>query len=192
MITNKIKNLVAVTSIAAAALLSPSAFGEDGGAFFGKKAAGKWVIGAKAVNIDPNAPNVDDSRGVGIVVGYEFDTTVGYGSGKSSFEIEYIQGDKQEFTLTNPTTYEANVLNAFFSYRSPGTVYYKLKGGLSYVDIDVVTSTALFDDFEETSFALGGGLGVRIGDYGVVELEYTQDTGDSDLGLLSLNGLLNF
>lgn len=190
---SKIKNLAAGISFLAASLLSNGAASNDDGAFFGNKAAGKWIIGAKAVNIDPNYSNIDDAKGLGIVLGYQFDKTILGGRGKSSFELEYIQGDEQEYTYNNiQASYEADILNAFFTYRSPGTIFYKLKGGLSYSDIDENIGGLLFDDFESTSFALGGGLGVRVGDYGIIELDYTQDTGDANLGLLSLNGLLQF
>ena len=83
-------------------------------------------------------------------------------------------------------------MNAYFTYRSPGTLYYKLKGGLSYVDLNVAPVTLLDRDFEDISLAVGIGLGYRVGELGVVEVEYTQDSGDADLGTLGVNGLLQF
>ncbi len=160
------------------------------GAFFGKEAAGKWLIGPKVVNIDPNIDTVSDASGVGIVAGYEFDKDIA--GGKSSFELEYISGDEEEININAPATYEVSVLNAFFAYRTAGDLYFKIKGGVSYVDIDVDTGVFLDDSFEDVSLAAGIGLGYRINDRGLVEIEYTQDSGDSDLGILGLNGLFSF
>ena len=165
----------------------------DDGPFFGKHAPGKWIIGAKAVNIDLNDSNIEDSTGVGIVLGYEFDKTILGGRGKSSFEIEYITGDEENFSFGGVNgTYEADIINAFFNYRSAGQVYFKLKGGLSFVDIDSQIDGQLFDDFEDVSLAIGGGIGLRVSDAGRIELEYTLDSADANVGQLSLNGILSF
>jgi len=161
----------------------------NSGPFFGKEAPGKWIIGLKVANIDPNVDDIQDADGVGIVLGYEFARSIGSG-GSSTFELEYIDGDDEG--AGDLLEYEANVLNAFFTYRSAGSLYFKVKGGLSYVDLDV---NSLFgDEFEDedVSLAAGIGLGYRVQDYGVIELEYSQDSGDSDLGILGLNALLEF
>ena len=190
---------IALASIAIS--LPATAAGDNSGPFFGKKAAGKWIIGAKLANIDPNVPDIKDASGVGIVLGYEFAKAVGEGS--STFELEYISADEEEVQTVNSLatipaspgafgTYEADIVNAYFTYRSPGDLYYKLKGGLSYVDLNVAPVTLLDRDFEDVSIAVGIGLGYRIGDIGVVEVEYTQDSGDADVGTLGVNGLLQF
>ncbi len=181
-----------VRSIAFLALCAAgSASVAQDGTFFGQEATGKWIIGPKVANIDPNIDSVSDSTAVGIVLGYEFDRDIL--GGRSSFEIEYLSGDEERIDILEEATYEASVLNAFFTFRSAGDVYFKLKGGLSYVDIDTRSSTGFLNtDFEDTSIAAGVGLGYRINDRGMVEVEYTQDTGDSDLGILGLNGFFAF
>jgi len=138
----------------------------------------------------------------GLVLGYEFDKAVGEGT--STFEIEYLSGEEQQIsslsgvgTIPNTGqarfgTYEADVINMFFTYRSPGLLYYKIKGGLSYVDLNVSPLSLLDRDFEDVSFAAGIGLGYRIDDLGVVEIEYSQDSGEADVGILGLNALLQF
>lgn len=189
MFSTGLKRLTQALVAAAFALGTSTVLAEDG-PFFGQKAAGKWIIGAKVSNIDPNVDQIKDSRGVGIVLGYEFDKEIA--GGKSSFELEYISGDEERINVDSGATYEASVINAYFTYRSPGDLYYKIKGGLSYVDIDVRTELFADLDFEDTSLAAGIGLGYRFNDFGMVEIEYTQDSGDSDLGILSLHGLLNF
>lgn len=176
-------------ALVACVFVSSSTLAADG-AFFGKEAAGKWIIGPKVVNIDPNLDTISDASGVGIVAGYEFDKDIA--GGKSSFEIEYISGDEESINIGSPVTYEANVLNAFFAYRTAGDLYFKIKGGISYVDIDVSSGTLIDDTFEDVSIAAGVGFGYRISDRGLVEIEYSQDAGDSDLGILGLNGLFSF
>ncbi|RBP50970.1 outer membrane beta-barrel protein [Arenicella xantha] len=199
------KKFTLACSLATAACLTLSApvlAAESGtGTFFGKDAPGKWIVGAKVVNIDPNVPDTNDASGVGIVLGYEFAKSVGEGT--SSFEIEYISGEEEQISLVNSVatipaypagfgTYEAEIFNAYFTYRSPGTVYYKLKGGVSYVDLNVAPVSLLDRDYEDVSFAVGLGIGYRINELGVIELEYTQDSGDADVGTLGVNALLTF
>lgn len=178
--------LLGTMSMGAIAQLDDS---DNSGPFFGKNAPGKWIIGVKVANIDPNIQDVQDADGIGIVLGYEFAKSIG-GVGTSTFELEYIAGDDAD--LGGGIEYEADVLNAFFTYRSPGTLYYKLKAGLSYTEIDLATIGFTDDDFEDVSLAAGIGLGFRVRDYGVIELEYSQDSGDADLGIIGLNGLLEF
>lgn len=169
--------------------LGQNAFAENRGAFFGKEAGGKWIIGAKAAKLDNNQQDVKDADAVGIVLGYEFDRPIGNNGGKSTFELEYITGDSTP--ITGVGKYEANVLNAFITYRSAGTLYYKLKVGLSYTDL-LLTTPAFDNTFEDVALAAGIGLGYHISDIGAVEIEYSQGSGDSDLGVLGLNALLEF
>ncbi len=170
--------------------MSTASFAEEGGAFFGKKAAGKWIIGGKVSNIDLNESFVDDSSGTGIVLGYEFAKSVG--TGKSSFEIEYIAGEEENINSSSIFSYEVTQLNAFFTYRSAGNVFYKLKGGLEYSEIDVRGGSFSQNDFEDTSLAGGIGIGYRFNEYGLIELEYTKGSSDADIATVSLNGLLTF
>lgn len=165
------------------------AAGSNTGPFFGKKAAGKWIIGGKASKIDLNLPGIDDADAAGIVLGYEFATSIGDAGGSSTVEFEYITGDDTIADLD--TSYDVDIANIFFTYRSAGTVYYKLKGGLSYTSFDI-NASGTTSDFEDTSASVGVGLGYRVGDLGVVELEYSADTGDADIGIFSLNALLEF
>ena len=163
------------------------AAGNDG-TFFGNKAKGKWLIGVKAAKIDNNLEDLEDADGLGIILGYEFDKPIG-DNGTSTVELEYVQADDTD--LFGFGTYDADILNLFFTYRSAGTLYYKAKGGLTYTDIRIDTP-GLVDSFEDVSFAFGIGLGYHVGDLGVVELEYSLDTGDSDLGMIGVNALLEF
>jgi len=200
-----------------------SAYAENDGFFFGKDAPGKWTIGAKVANVDPNVDRVKDANAIGIVLGYQFAVGIGDSGGTASVELEYLNADNtsdlvgfdtgrdlQPFDsgpifndndtdfVRNPgstpdaISYDAQVANLFFTYRSPGTLYYKLKGGLSYANVDVRLVDGELLDREDVSLAGGVGLGYRISDLGVVEVEYSADSGESDLGILGVNALLQF
>lgn len=205
MLPSCFKQLAQTITLSTALLAASNAFAQDG-PFFGKEATGKWIIGAKFANIDPQEPNTQDTNGIGVVLGYEFDKTI-YG-GTSSFEVEYIQSDDEDVTLLNGVerfgvnqdpiigTYEATVVNAFFNYRSAGDLYFKLKAGLSYIDLDFDYNFRGFQfenqNSEDTSLAAGIGLGYRLGDSGMIEVDYYKDSGNADTGIASINALLTF
>lgn len=162
---------------------------DNGGPFFGEQAKGKWIIGVKGVKIDTNSEFVDDADGEGVILGYQFDRPIGDLGGSATLELEYVTGD--ETAINGVGVYEADLFNMFMAYRSAGTLYFKAKAGLSFSDLTIITP-ASNDTFDEVSFAAGVGLGVRIGESGSIEIEYTDDTGDNDLGILGLNALLEF
>ncbi|MBX2848743.1 MAG: porin family protein [Acidiferrobacterales bacterium] len=194
-------------------LVSQSAFAQfetadTSGPFFGNEAKGKWLIGLKVGKIDNNAEDIDDADALGLVLGYEFFKPIGIG-GTSTVELEYISGDETE-ALDGFATYEAEMLNLFMTYRSPGTVFFKFKLGLSYSNVE---ATGLFGfnfppdndlgDFndiplvdinsqEEVSLAGGIGLGFRIQDYGTIEIEHVSDAGDNDLSLTTISAIARF
>ena len=175
------------------------------GPLFGYSADGKWIIGAKVANVDPNIAEVPDAEGVGIVLGYEFARPVGDG-GSSTVELEYIQTDETAVSAldsllgTSGTTYESDIVNLFFTYRSPGKLYFKVKGGLSYIDRSIknapfgilTNSGEILVAGEEVALAAGIGIGFRIKEYGVIEVEYSQDASELETSILSLNAFLQF
>jgi len=193
LLSNPIKSTtVTVVTMFALATQSPSfAADSNSGPFFGKNAPGKWIIGGKLANIDPNTPGVDveDADAAGIVLGYEFARSIGDAGGSSTVEFEYITGDSDSSQFG--TEYDVDVANIFFTYRSAGTVYYKLKGGLTYTNFDINT-LGVRSDFEDVSAGFGVGLGYRVGDLGVIELEYATETGDADVDIIGVNALLEF
>ncbi len=183
------------------------------GPFFGQQAKGKWIIGAKVGKIENNVEALEDADATGIVLGYHFDRPVGR-NGSSTIELEYISGDStQPFNARLATnifgagpdnriglnagnfadnvSFDVDVLNLFFTYRTAGDLYFKVKTGLSYSEIEYKTLGFRGVD-EDVALALGLGLGYRIGDYGSVEVEYSADSSENDLGILGLNALLEF
>lgn len=185
----KIITFVATSLLVSIAMTSTSVAADNGGPFFGKEAPGKWIIGVKAGKIDPNIPTVNNADTAGIVLGYEFARAIG-GNGSSTFELELLSGDESGFNSSY--LYEADVVNAFFTYRGPGDLYFKFKAGLSYADIVFESLLDPTVEFDDISVAGGIGIGYRVGDYGVIELEAQSDTGDADLAIYSLNALLEF
>lgn len=187
---------------------------DTSGHLFGKSAKGKWLVGAKIGKIDNNAEDISDSDALGVVLGYEFDRPVGIG-GSATVELEYITGDKT-YAAGERASYEAEALNLFFAYRSPGTLYYKFKLGLSYSNVEAsglfvggniplgnVSAANDLGDFndvpftdtvseEDVSLAAGIGLGVRIKDFAVIELEHVGDAGKNDLSLTTLSAIGSF
>lgn len=191
--SNLTNSIIKVITISAFALASGSAIaaknGTNEGTFFGKEAPGKWIIGVKAGQVDANSEFVEDADAVGLVLGYEFARPIGNNGGSSTVELEYIKAD--ETPISGFGDYEVDMLNLFFTYRTAGTLYFKAKAGASFSTI-TLTTPAFDTDVDDVSLAGGIGLGYRIGDYGVIELEYSDDTGDNDLGVIGLNALLEF
>jgi len=213
----KTKKLLLGTLLVASAL----AFGsvshaqqddDTSGPFFGNKAPGKWTIGLKAARIDPNIEDISDADALGIVLGYEFATSIGRLRGTSSVELEYLQSDTTQFFTGSGTNYDAEALGLYYTYRTAGRLYFKAKGGLTVntLEIDSVIPSQNFN-LESTNLALGIGIGVRIGDRAQFEIDYLQEAGTNDLmapsdniiigadqeggtdlGILSLTGLVKF
>lgn len=168
---------------------------------------GKWIVGLKAAQVELSGLNTDaatleEADAFGIVVGYEFNKSIGRTNGTASFEVELLTTSDTSIEQLDSSfgEYNADIINAFFGYRSSGQVFFKAKGGISYVDASTnfnvfapgVPADIQFDDF---SFAGGFGVGVRLGKErvrGIIELEYTGTTGDAEVEIISLNGLVNF
>ena len=137
---------------------------------------GRWIVGVKAAQVELRGLETDTVRleeadAFGVVVGYEFNQRIGGTNGTASFEVEYLttSGDTNIEGL-DPSFGEldADILNAFFAYRSSGQVFFKAKGGVSF--IETTTNFDLFEPgtpggvrFDDFSLAGGFGVGVRIG-----------------------------
>jgi hypothetical protein len=192
---NNTYKLLALPCALGMGLITSPVFADEArkGTFFGKEAAGKWIVGVKAAKVENDGAvreiNTDDSEATGLVLGYEFARPVG-DSGSSSVELEILSIDDADVDNGSLGEWNGDIVNLFFTYRSPGTVYWKGKIGLSYTSLDY--TLPLISEQNDTSLALGLGLGYRIEDYGVVELEYSKDSGDNDIGLFGLNAMINF
>jgi len=159
----------------------------DDATFFGHKASGNWIIGLKLAQIDLDFSDTD-ADALGAILGYEYDLRLD-GGGTTTIELEYLTSDETNFRgLGN---YDGDVWSLFFTYRSAGTLYFKAKAGASSSDFIAKTPTTNFT-YKDTTLAGGIGLGYHVGDLGTIEVEYSLDAGDSQVGILGLNILFEF
>lgn len=170
--------------------------------FFGQTADGHWLVGLKAMNVENNRGGFSDARNIGVVLGYEFARPVGV-NGTSTIELEVSDtfdegGIGIESDIGIPSEWEAKTFGLYFTYKSPGTIYFK--GKLGGLKSEIRTrSTAVTTRFTEKDsdggFSYGLGLGARfdLRDTELnVELEWTGTSGDNDLNIISLDGLVLF
>ena len=167
------------------------------GTFFGYEATGKWMVGVKGAKVQNSAADYGDTTNVGFLFGYTFARPVGF-NGSASVEFEGTTttsdgdiGPASDFGPGATGQWDVDTMAIYFAYRTPGTVYFKGKlGGIaSDVNSTYTGGTAQQDD---ASFAYGAGLGVRLGQVGKIEVEYTGASGDNDIGLISVGGILEF
>lgn len=173
------------------------ALADNDGPFFGQYAAGKWMIGAKAAKVQNGSDGFKDGNGTGLILGYEFARPVGY-DGSVSIEVELLKSgnaavDPASSFLSGGAVgeWDADITNVFFAYRSPGTVYFKGKLGFqrSQVQLKIPGFSSESDD---VSMAWGAGLGLRLGEWGLIEAEYSTGTATNDIGLISVNAVATF
>jgi opacity protein-like surface antigen len=183
-------------SVLVALLLSP-ALAQEEGTFFGSEANGKWIIGGKVGQIRTGKDGFDDANAAGVIVGYEFARPVGY-DGKASIEFEFMSssdGDVKAGSSFLPEgeagQWNAELTNIFFAYRTAGKVYFKAKlGGQRTKQTFKITGDSV--DNDEVAFAFGVGLGIKLAEWARLEVEYSQDAGENDVGILSLNAMALF
>ncbi len=175
--------------------LAGSAFGAEEATWFGQKASGKWMIGVKGGTVKNGNDDFDDANNGGILLGYEFARPIGF-DGSAAIEFEGTSSfDDGDFggasTFGTSGRWDVDTLGLFFAYRTPGTVYFK--GRLGGIQSDVTTKTAGGNVSEDdASLAGSAGLGVKLGEWGNIELEWTGDSGDNDIQIISLGGVLQF
>ena len=162
---------------------------EEEGTFFGQDATGKWIVGLKVGVIQNDTDGFGDSTNAGVVLGYRFSRAVGGIGGSSSIEVEATTSvDDGDFS-NGAGTWDVDTYALFFTYSTPGTVYFKGKLGGMTTD---VSSSVVGVENDASGFAYGAGFGVKAGQMGKIELEYTGVTGDNNINFFSLGGLLEF
>lgn len=186
-----------LTALVATSVLAQNDPRKDG-TFFGYEARGKWMVGVKGAIVQNSEADFGDATNVGLLFGYTFARPVGI-NGSASIEFEGTSntdegdiGPDSNFGPNVTGQWDVDTLALFFAYRTPGVVYFKGKLGGVQSKVEARLSngtTASQDDF---GFAYGAGLGVRLGNHGKIEAEYTGVSGDNDIGLISLGGILEF
>ena len=161
-----------------------------------ERVSSKWIIGAKIARIDTTSETISDADARGAVIGYQFAKSIGNLGGTTSLELEYLTSEVTELeNFISFSDFDVNVFNAFFTYRSAGSVYYKLKLGLSYSDFSARAtpeSGFLDDQSDDVAVAGGIGLGYRFGDFGQIEVDYSGDTGNNAFGSYGVSALVKF
>lgn len=161
---------------------------------------GKWMIGAKAVEVTNDTLAFRNTEGSGVILGYHFAEPVGE-TGSGAIELEYIQTDNASTIPVDIDrfigfigTWKTDIYNLLFSYRTGGNFFFKAKGGLQYSNQKLrnASSFGFSGDIEDVSAIYGFGFGARITEYGLIEVEYTAETGDNNLGMYQANAIIQF
>ncbi len=163
--------------------------------FFGNRAEGKWMIGVKAAVVQNGTTGFDDSSNIGLLLGYEFARPIGF-DGTASIEIEgstnLSDGDIDPDSLFGTGgDWDVDTLALYFAYRTPGTVFFKGKLGVIRSEVTANVAGQSIED-DDAALSWGVGLGLRLHERFNAELEFTDDTGDTDISLISLGGNLLF
>ena len=188
-----IKNQL-ISMVAGLLLVTHSAIAQEGTTWFGQPADGQWLVGIKAGQITDDDPGRSDADVYSIVIGYQFAREVGT-NGTASIEFEYFDSDDANTNSGFPgTTWDARGYGLFFTYRTPGTVYFKARAGLLSSDLREEVGSVRLATSRDTSFAYGAGLGLVLGQKQNVnlELDWTGTSGDNDISLVQLGGLVKF
>jgi opacity protein-like surface antigen len=170
-----------------------NASAQEGTTWFGDSADGQWLIGIKGGIIQNDDPSFSDADNIGLVLGYQFAREIGT-NGSASVELEYSETDDATINASTSGHWNTDSLGLFMNYRGPGTVYFKGKLGVMRTDVQATTGGVQLPKVSDTNFAYGLGLGVALGatQNFKIEADWTGTSGDNDLNLFSIGGLLFF
>ena len=183
-----------LTMLALLAGLAGTAHAQSGTTWFGDTADGQWLMGIKVGSLQNNEPGFSDVDSATLVLGYQFSREVGT-DGTSSIELELTDTDDGGLNNGIPnSSWDAQTVGLFLNYRTPGTVYFKGKFGLLSSEISTEANGIGLQDFDDTNFAYGAGFGVLLGAQQNIniEVEYMGTTGDNDLDMFNVGGLIRF
>ena len=174
-------------------LLCPAASAQEEGTFFGQDATGTWLIGVKGGVANSNVSGFDDdATNAGVVLGYRFSRAIGGIGGSASIELEGTTSvsDGEFSTAAGSGDWNADTGALYFTYSTPGRVYFKGKLGAMYSKVK--TDNDVIPEEKDTSLAVGAGFGFKMTENAKLELEYASSTGDNRLGFGSLGVLFEF
>ncbi len=163
--------------------------------WFGQTADGSWLVGADFGAAQIGRTGHRDTGNAGVTVGYEFSRPIGF-SGTSTIE----------FSATTSTTdgnigfdsiygatgnWDVDTQSLFFTYRTPGTVYFK--GKLGGIQSSIRSRGTTFNIKEDdTSLGFGAGLGLRPWKNVTFEAEYAGASGSNDISLITIGAKIGF
>ena len=153
-----------------------SVYAQDPGVYIGVKGG--------SFRVDVTEADTNNPTAKGFVLGYNL------GNGPA---IEFERNSSDTFSASQYVYYYGNVTAEgeiettalYFAYRSEGTFFFKVKGGILKEDVKLNTYGERFND-SDTGLTMGAGLGFNLGNVAQIEAEYTiieQDVGYLSLGL---------
>lgn len=186
------------TLLAGALLTAASTASAQDFTWFGETADGRWLAGMKVESVGHGRRGYDDAANVGLLFGYEFSRPIGF-DGTSSIEFElsdsFDNGDVADDSIFGVGgDWQSENIAVFFTYRTPGNVYFKAKIGALRSDVTTSLDGLPSVSEQDTSFSYGAGLGLKVGATGNfnVELEFVGTSGDNDLNMISVGGIYKF
>ena len=149
-----------------------SVYAQDPGVYIGVKGG--------SFRVDVTEADTNNPTAKGFVLGYNL------GKGPA---IEFERNKSDSFNISQYGYYGADgditTTALYFAYRSEGSVFFKVRGGILKEDVklDGYYNNA---DESDTGLTVGAGFGFNLGDVAQIEAEYTiieQDVGYLSLGL---------
>jgi len=163
--------------------------------WFGQTADGTWLVGAVFGAAQIGRSGHQDTSNAGVTVGYEFSRPVGF-SGSSTIEFSATtstaDGDIGFDSVYNATgLWDVDTQSLFFTYRTPGTIYFK--GKLGGIQSSIHSRGLTFNTKEDdTSFGFGAGLGLRAWKNVTFEAEYAGASGTNNISLITIGAKIGF
>ena len=130
-------------------------------------------FGIKGGFMKPDGKDNDSAFNIGAVVGQPV-------SRNFSWEAE-LNTTLADGEVGNNTNWDITNIAGYAVYRSPGNIGFKAKAGLSYWDTDNDSGMSL---------SMGIGAGIKLGQGGMLDVEYTQV--DDFVDYISVAYLFNF
>jgi len=157
---------VIITSIIALALMSPGFAAEPA------KSKGHLFYGIKGGFMKPDGSNTDSAGNIGGVIGQSF---ARYFSWEAELNLTIFDGE------IGTRDWDINTLGGYAVFRTEGDINFKGKAGLVYWD-------STFDD--DIDLSLGIGVGFKMGQSGMLDVEFTQINDDVDY--ISVGYIFNY
>lgn len=145
-------------------------------------AQGGFYIGAKTGEVKIDLDEIKDDGGTGWQVGYEFSFGL-------AIQVESLSASTSHDILFTPRDADMDTTAVYAVYRTPGTGFFMVKGGILNEKVDLDTPWGSESE-TDTGFSTGIGGGVRLGEHFFAEAEYTLI--EQDVSFLGIGASLQF
>jgi len=143
-----------------------------------------FMVGEKygRLQFNSNVNDVyDNTHGNGFLLGYDFGNQL-------ALQAELLRANGNLSSLAANGTYDARSEALYLAYRSPGDLYYLVKGGYLWEHLDMNSSGATSSN-RKNGFSAGLGAGYR---FGLISLEAEYTRIDKNLNTATLGFNFNF